>query len=100
MMQMDQQADDCVGQIRGALEHALDAGLELPLCVAIVAVNGEMSLGFVDRAATGPHLDYRVVAQHAPTGVLMPPINVMLVDPRGEAARVVIRGPHRPVLAG
>lgn len=96
----DWEVDNLVQQLRGALERAMAMGFELPLFFAIISANGEIYAGCYESSASGPHLDCRMLVQHTPTGYLVAPINMMLVDRRGEAARVLIGGSTHPCLAG
>ena len=72
------------------LAQCLDGGFVLPFHVTAVGVNGGM-LFF--RAVEGDDgLDITLLAQH--DAGLTTPINLMIIDATGSAARVVIGGNH------
>lgn len=72
-----------------ALGAMLQNGFELPIHVAVVAVNGSMMFATYSDSG-GDTLDCDVTANHIVGPGLTLPINVMFVDSRGEAARVII----------
>lgn len=69
------------------LEILLRNGFEAPLFVALIASNGAFMIGRYDE--DGENLSWTKLAD-SNSGELRPPINIMYVDTRGEAARVVI----------
>ncbi|HMK76263.1 MAG TPA: hypothetical protein VK568_08820 [Thermodesulfobacteriota bacterium] len=73
------------GQI---LEILLQNGFEAPLFVAVIASNGAFMIGRYDE--DGENLRWTKLAD-SNSSELRPPINIMYVDTRGEAARIVIK---------
>lgn len=67
-----------------------DRGFKLPLYAGSVASNGcPMWLRYTrNKAGTG--FNGELLCDHAPGGVMQPPINVLFVDSTGNAARLVI----------
>jgi len=74
-------------QIYFVLTRRLQEGFVLPLCVTCIGRNGSMLCGrYDDIDATG--LDFIVVASHIEDEAFPPPIHMLVVDWRGEAAHV------------
>jgi hypothetical protein len=78
-------------QLTEILETLLEKGFAPPIFLAGIAVNGEMFLGEYRESPSGSGLDFELLAQHSPDHAFLTPMNMMFVDRRGEAARVVIR---------
>ena len=80
------------------LEKLQGEGFVLPYSFVAIGVNGALMAGVFAKAASGDDLDCTFSARHLPDerGVLMP-VNMMFVDARGEAARVVLTGPEQPL---
>ena len=78
------------------LEKLQEEGFVLPYSFAIIGVNGALMAGVF--SASGDSLDCTFTADHQPDerGVLMP-MNMMVVDARGEAVRIVIKGAGEPL---
>jgi hypothetical protein len=79
------------------LGDCLDHGFVPPLYVSCVAVNGSVYVArFTEEGSRG--LEAEPWAEHFVGEGLMLPINVMISDTRGEAARMVIAkdGKYRP----
>ena len=77
------------------LEAALDEGFALPLHLAAVSVNGSLTfIRYTDGA--GQELQAYVLAEYFDGFGFNCPINAMLTDSRGQAARMLIRGPEEP----
>jgi len=62
----------------------LQRGFELPLYVACISANGSVLVGRYEAEFTD-------LLEHRENDVFTLPVNMMVVDARGEAARVVIR---------
>ncbi len=78
------------------LTDCLENGFVLPLYVAAIAVNGAV-LVFRYTAADEGGLKREVLAEHETADAMLAlPINVMVVDARGEAARIVVGGDGKP----
>jgi hypothetical protein len=76
-------------QLADALRMMLDdLGFELPLHFAAIASNGAVMAGTYRLDEAGGELACRVTVE--PTDMVTTPVNIMYVDARGEAARVVI----------
>ena len=71
------------------LEQCLARGMQPPLHMAIVGVNGSMIFGRYTAAMQGG-LDVEILAQHLERPGLALPINMMITDQTGEAFRVLI----------
>ena len=71
------------------LAELLGRGFELPIYAGVVSANGcAMWLVYVANDRGG--LDVKTLAEGLPHKNMMLPINIMLVDSRGEAAPVVV----------
>ena len=70
-----------------ALNHCIDAGMKLPFIVCAVSPNGSV---LVTRINEGRGPD--PLAQHFEDHAFKTPVNIMVVDHNGEAARIVIPG--------
>ena len=81
------------------LKKLQDEGFVLPYSFVTIGVNGALIAGVFSEAASGDGLDCTFTAEHLPDerGFLMP-VNMMFVDARGEAARVVLKGPEQPLV--
>ena len=86
-------SDELIAEI---LEKLQEEGFISPYSFAIIGVNGALIAGVF--SASGDSLDCTFTAEHLPDerGV-QSPMHMMLVDARGEAAHVVIRGPGEPL---
>lgn len=69
-----------------ALRQCVDNGMKLPLIVCAVSSNGSV---LATRINEGREPD--TLAQHFEDRAFKTPVNIMVVDHYGEAARVVIR---------
>jgi hypothetical protein len=78
---------EALGEVLGAL---LEHGFELPIHVGIVSRNG-CAMWFVYVANDQGSLDAKSLAEFVPHEMMTLPINIMLVDSCGEAARVLLR---------
>jgi|EndMetStandDraft_4_1072995.scaffolds.fasta_scaffold216687_2 hypothetical protein len=70
-----------------ALSQCINNGMKLPFIVCAISPNGSV---LVTRVNEGREPD--ALAQHFENDTFTPPINIMVVDHNGEAARVVISG--------
>ncbi len=69
-----------------AMSECLARGMKLPLVVCAVGVNGSAQL-FRFR---GPGTEMEELAEHnEPNGMMLLPINIMILDSAGEATRVI-----------
>lgn len=85
---------DLVEQIQAALEQVLATGFVLPIHVAAVGSNGAGCLLTYQPCDDGLMPEFHYLHQ----GEMIAPVNMMLVDSRGEAARVVFRAGVDPQL--
>jgi hypothetical protein len=72
-----------------ALQQLLEKGFEWPLHAAAVGVNGSAIVLRYNADGEGPRV--QCLAEYEPPNAMMDlPINIMISDARGEAARIVI----------
>jgi hypothetical protein len=76
---------DAVGE---ALGWCIERGFVFPLHAASVGVNGSTLV--VRYVATDTGVVAEVLAEHYETEMFLAPVNIIIVDARGEAARVLI----------
>jgi len=74
-----------VQTVHEALQACLDRGMRMPFIVALVALNGSVSVWRYARDE-----EAEILVEHMIGKGFEPPINVMIVDAEGEATRVVI----------
>lgn len=74
-------------QFAEALREMLARGFELPFTAAAIGANGSAYLFRFEPDDNGLRPD--TLAEHIEGGVFALPVNMMIVDSRGEAARVV-----------
>ena len=77
--------DGFIQTVHEALEGCLARGMRMPFIVALVAVNGSVSVWRHAR-----YEEAEILVEHAIGKGFEPPINIMIVDAEGEATRVVI----------
>lgn len=70
-----------------ALSRCINNGMKLPFIVCAISPNGS---ALVTRVNEGREPD--TLAQHFENDAFTPPVNIVVVDHKGEAARVVIKG--------
>jgi len=81
--------EECGSRMAEALEICLKLGMKLPFTVAVVGVNGSV---IAVRYTEGPcSLDCDVLAEHFKDSQFQMPVNMMVVDAAGEAARLVLQ---------
>lgn len=85
-------------ELSAMMEQLLAAGFEPPFYLAVIAKNGEMGLGVWKEGRTGAGLDFQLLASHSLSGEFVLPINMMIVDHRGEAARIVFDANRKPII--
>jgi hypothetical protein len=69
------------------LSHCIDKGMKLPLILCSIGINGSV---LVVRVNDGREPD--TLAEYLENDAFNLPINIMVIDRDGEAARVVING--------
>ena len=82
---------DCFTKI---LDSALDKGFELPFYFAIVGRNGKVM--FYELTWEGQDLVPKLLSSNAADSGLAVPINIMITDQAGRAARVLIEKSQLP----
>src|SRR5262249_41336415 len=78
------------------LEAAIDMGFRFPLYMAALAVNGSVIVAKytpTNGKNSNAGVDARFIAEHIEGRGMALPINVMLTDSTGQAARMLIEGP-------
>lgn len=77
-------------QLRDILRTLLERGCELPFYWTMISANGGIVGGYYKEVEEGEGLDVEFLVSHEPDNFFELPINMMFVDKKGEAARVVI----------
>lgn len=90
MSENDDGADELGRIYTEVLTGVLERGFRLPMSFVAVGVNGAMVFGRWSVDEPG-HVTLEGLTSHGETLVF--PVNMMVVDATGEAARVVITGP-------
>jgi hypothetical protein len=80
--------------IRDALQSAADDGYEPPYYLAVVGINGETIVMQFDYQEETDNFKARTLCEASPDGLMMLPINGMLVDSQGRASHLRIDGPE------
>ncbi len=89
--------NDLTENIGQFLQAALEDGFELPVYLACVASNGSVIFyGYNVGAGEEPGLEAELLAEHIEDPCLILPINAVLTDSTGRAARMVIRPDEEP----
>jgi hypothetical protein len=91
---MDNAEMELAKSLAGALEQCLAIGFQTPLHVAAIAVNGAGMVVRYDQVEQG--LAAHHLADFVGEDGLTLPINLMITDTRGEAARIVIGQDNSP----
>ncbi len=73
-------------QLSQLLVACLERGMQLPFIVAAVAINGATVVARYTQGDKG--LDAQVIEEYAQAGEFRLPINMMVVDAEGNAARI------------
>jgi hypothetical protein len=81
--------DTTANHMNDPINALLQRGFELPLYVACISANGSVLVGRYEAGDT--RVEFRDLLEHRENDVFTLPVNMMVVDARGEAARVVIR---------
>jgi hypothetical protein len=68
------------------LRQCIDNGMQLPFIVCVVSQNGSVLVTRFNEGR-GPN----TLAQHFENGAFKTPVNIMVVDHDGQAARIVIK---------
>jgi len=88
-MDMDNLAD-ALGQF---VQGAISAGFQFPFYMSAVAVNGSVIVSRWTQSNNG-EIEMHFIAEHIEGEMMALPINVMLIDSTGQAARMLIEGPE------
>ena len=78
------------------LQLLLERGFELPIHCAVIGVNGSLFAALFRRAAGENRLSTTCTAQHFVDDGFVLPINMLFVDARGEATRVLVATDGQP----
>jgi hypothetical protein len=78
---------------RRAVQRALGNGFQLPFYVVAVTSDGTMMYHrYVEAADHSSDLEVEMLASYGlELGVLVPPINIFILDPNGKSGQVVLR---------
>lgn len=71
------------------LETLINKGFTPPLYCAAISTNGSIMTFQYEFAQDGT-LDMKLISSHSPEGQFTIPVNIMFVDKKGDAARVII----------
>ena len=82
--------EDFGEHLRNVLVTCLENGMQAPLTLTAVAVNGDALVIRYTRSESHEGFDAEVLAEPPEGKGLALPINIMIVDSGGEAARVLI----------
>ena len=85
--------DDVSQHLADCIVQLIDNGFELPLHVAGIARNGAALVATYSAGDNGLETSFKLL----PSGHFATPINLMFVDARGEAARVVFASHGAPL---
>ena len=77
-------------KITEAINTCLQRGMKLPFVVAMVGSSGSVFCLRYDKNETGDGLEATPLAEHGDPGDFASPINMMVFDKTGQAARVTI----------
>ena len=80
---------DIADRVRDAVEELMGSGHQPPFYVAVIGANGSFLTATC--AAVGIERSLEVHGVHGDADFSVP-VNIMIVDSRGEAARIVIHG--------
>jgi hypothetical protein len=86
-------------QMGEVLETLIDRGFVPPIYVAALSHNGSALCFVYDASPSGAGLEASVLCHHFAGRMMAMPINVMFVDKRGEATRVVLKADAAPKLS-
>jgi hypothetical protein len=78
------------GYLSQCINELLNRGFEPPFYFSCVAVNGAMVYGRYAGIEGQEGMECDLLASHTPESGFAMPINLMIVDQRGEAARVLL----------
>jgi hypothetical protein len=70
------------------LQELIDSGFEIPIIVTAIGSNG--SIVVCGYSADGSGVRFNPIAERAKSGGLAEPVNVLIVDVKGSASRVVV----------
>jgi hypothetical protein len=82
-----EQIEECIAN---AIERCQSRGMRFPLLLVAIGVNGALFSARYTERTEGDGLDVEMMAEHSVEPGIQLPINIMIVDPTGEAARVLI----------
>jgi hypothetical protein len=81
---------DTAKQIRHVLSLLLEGGFVMPIILTSIDRYGSVMLAeYTAVAGKKDHWDCEIIAERMKSELFEPPINILFVDARGEAARVV-----------
>jgi hypothetical protein len=72
------------------LQQCRERKMPLPYLFVAVAINGGILGARYLLDETGEGLEAEMLVEHTPLGMMQMPINVMIVDAKGEAVRILI----------
>jgi len=82
--------EDIIERIRAGLRMFIDMGMVQPFYIAAVGAGGAIICLVMKEKKDASGVDCEFLCEHIPEGQLRFPINLMWVDSRGEAARMVL----------
>ena len=77
-------------QLGNILTECLERGMQLPFTTAVLALNGSLLAVRYVPADDGEGCQCEVLAERSVGGSFRLPINIMVVDANGDAARILI----------
>ena len=72
------------------IEGCIERGMQFPLVLVCVPTNGNIMASRYQPAGNGKHLKVQILVEPRQDQMLSLPVNIIIVDARGEATRVVI----------
>ncbi len=76
--------------LAGILDELLERGFQLPIHCAVMGVNGSLMAALFNKLPDEERLSTTCTAQYFVDEGFTLPINMLFVDARGEATRVVV----------
>jgi hypothetical protein len=75
------------------LEEVIDRGFKLPIYTITVGNNGWIGAGQYDVSPIGANFEFTKLVEYSPSEIVKLPINIILIDSTGQAARCLIQRP-------